>query len=85
MSQKSKLKRRALRAGAWQVTKRLIKPIPIVGSAVAIGLASYTIKKKGLVRGTIDVALNVTPIVGTAKNLVEIFTGDLINEKKLKK
>lgn len=85
MPQNSNLKKRAVRAGAWQITKRLIKPLPIVGSAFAFGLAGYTIKKKGLLRGSIDIALNVTPIVGTAKNVVEIFTGDLISEKKLKK
>lgn len=82
MPNKTDYKSRALRVGAWQVTKRLIKPLPLVGSAFAIGLAGYTIKKKGLIRGSIDVALNVTPIIGTAKTLVEIFTGDVISEKK---
>lgn len=69
-------------AGAWQITKKLIKPVPIVGSAFAVGLAGYTIRKKGLARGSIDVALNITPIVGTAKGILEIFTGDLISDKQ---
>ena len=77
------LKRRMLRAGGWRVAKRLIKPIPVVGTVFAIGLAGYEVKKKGLVRGAIHVGLDVTPVIGTAKGVVEIFTGDLIPDKKL--
>ena len=74
-------KRRLARAGGWKVAKRLVKPIPIVGTAVAIGLAGYEIKKKGLLRGALHVGLDVTPVVGTVKDVVEIFTGDLIPDK----
>lgn len=75
------LKRRVIRAGGWQLAKRLIKPLPIVGTAVAIGLTGYSIKKKGLVKGAVHSALDATPIVGTAKNVIELFTGDLIPDK----
>ncbi len=77
----TKRKRKIVRAGGWELAKRLIKPIPIIGSVVALGLAGYAIKKKGLLRGTLHVGLDVTPVVGTAKNVVEIFTGDLIRDK----
>ena len=70
-----------LKAGGWSLVRRMIKPVPIVGAVFAIGLAGYVIKKKGLLRGVIDVGLDVTPVVGTAKNVVEIFTGDLIPDK----
>jgi hypothetical protein len=59
----------------------LIKPIPIVGTAFALGLAGYEIKRKGLLRGAVHVGLDVTPVVGTAKGIVELFTGDLIPDK----
>ena len=75
------LKRRIVRAGGWRIAKRLIKPIPIIGSLFAVGLAGYEIKKKGLLPGAVHVGLDVTPIVGTAKNVIEIFTGDLIPDK----
>ena len=75
------MKRRLIRAGGWGVIKRLIKPIPIVGSLFAVGLAGYEIKKKGLLPGAVHVGLDVTPVVGTAKGVVEIFTGDLIPDK----
>ena len=76
------LKRRALRAGGWSLAKRLIKPIPVVGTAFALSLAGYEIKKKGLLRGSIHVGLDATPLIGTAKSVVELFTGDLIPDKE---
>ena len=74
--------RRVIRAGGWALAKRLIKPIPVVGTAVAIGLAGSEIKKKGLVRGALHVGLDAMPVVGLAKGVVEIFTGDLIKDKE---
>lgn len=79
------LKRRIIRAGGWGIAKRLIKPIPVVGSVFAIGLAGYEIRKKGLIPGAVHVGLDVTPVIGTAKNLLEIFTGDLIPDKSERK
>ena len=71
-----------MRAGGWRIAKRLVKPVPIIGTAVALGLAGYEIKKKGLLRGSIHVGLDMTPRVGTAKGIVELFTGDLIPDKE---
>ena len=64
------------------MAKRIIKPIPIVGTVFAFGLAGYEIRKKGLLPGAVHVGLDMTPFVGTAKGVVEIFTGDLIPDKK---
>ncbi|HEV2801064.1 MAG TPA: hypothetical protein VGW12_11235 [Pyrinomonadaceae bacterium] len=76
------LTRRAARAGGLKLARRLIKPIPIVGTAVALGFAGYEIKKKGWRNGLIHVGLDITPVVGTVKDVIEIFTGDLIPDKK---
>ncbi|HWT01444.1 MAG TPA: hypothetical protein VN256_14440 [Pyrinomonadaceae bacterium] len=76
------LKRRLLRAGGWRLAKRLIKPIPVVGTVLVVGLAGHEIRKKGLLRGAIHVGLDATPVVGTAKSLIELFTGDLIADKE---
>ena len=81
----STVKRRIIRAGGWGIAKRIIKPIPIVGSVVAFSLAGYEIKKKGLLPGAVHVGLDMTPFVGTAKGVVEIFTGDLIPDKPKRK
>jgi hypothetical protein len=77
--------RRVVRAGGWKLAKRIIKPIPIIGSVFAFGLAGYEIKKKGLLPGAVHVGLDITPFVGTAKGVLEIFTGDLIPDKKDRK
>lgn len=78
---KTNLTRKLAKVGGWQIAKRLIKPLPVAGTALAIGLTGYSIKKKGLVKGVIHSALDATPIVGTAKSVVELFTGDLIPDK----
>ena len=75
------VKRRIIKAGGWGLVKRLIKPIPIIGSIFAVGLAGHEIRKKGLLPGAVHVGLDATPVVGTAKGVLEIFTGDLIPDK----
>jgi len=69
----------------WAVVKKLLKAIPIVGTLFTVGFAGHDIKKKGIVPGGVHLALDVTPVVGTAKNVVEIFTGDWIPDKPPKK
>ena len=76
------VKRRIVRAGGWGLIKRIIKPIPIIGSVFALGLAGYEIRKKGLLPGVIHVGLDVTPVVGTTKGIIELFTGDLVPDKE---
>ena len=73
---------RAARYGGLRLARRLIKPIPIVGTAVVIGFAGYEIKKKGWRNGLIQVGLDMTPVVGTVKDVIELFTGDLIPDKE---
>jgi hypothetical protein len=81
MPDKPSLKRRVAKAGGWHLAMRLIKPIPVVGTAVIIGMAGRDIKNKGLLRGGVSVGLDLIPFVGTAKGVVEIFTGDWIPDK----
>ncbi|MEK6280555.1 MAG: hypothetical protein AABN95_09410 [Acidobacteriota bacterium] len=76
-----KPKKGMVRRGTWEITKKLLKAIPIIGPVFTIGFAGNDIKKKGLVAGAVHVGLDVTPVVGTAKSLLEIFTGDLIPDK----
>ena len=77
--------RRMARAGGWKLARKLVKPIPLVGTAVALGFAGYEIRKKGWRNGLIHVGLDITPVVGTVKDVIEIFTGDLIPDKKANK
>ncbi len=74
-------KKRFAKKGSLEVVKHLLKMIPIIGPVFSLGFAGHDIKKKGLVPGAVHVALDVTPVVGTAKNVVELFTGDWIPDK----
>jgi len=76
-----KPKKGIVQRGGWAVVKKLLKAIPIIGPVFTVGFAGHDIKKKGLVPGAVHVGLDVTPIVGTAKNVLEIFTGDWIPDK----
>lgn len=76
------LKRKIVRAGGWTVAKRVAKSIPVVGTALAIGLVGYDIKRKGVVNGVLNSGLDAIPFVGLGKNVVEFFTGDLLPDKR---
>ena len=78
------LTRRVARSGGFALAKRLAKPIPVVGTCVTIGFAGHDIRKKGLRNGLIHVGLDLIPFVGTAKGVVEIFTGDWLPDREKK-
>jgi hypothetical protein len=78
-------KKGMVKRGAWEITKKLLKAIPVIGPVFTVGFAGHDIKKKGLVPGAVHVGLDVVPVVGTAKNVVEIFTGDWIPDKSPKR
>lgn len=83
MAEKKKsLGRKLVHAGGWQVAKRAAKMIPFGGTVVAIGLVGDDIRKKGVVKGVINSGLDAVPVLGLAKNAVELFTGDFIPDKK---
>lgn len=56
--------------------------IPGVGTVIAIGFVGYDIKKKGFVKGVVNSGLDAIPFVGIGKNIIEVFTGDVISDKK---
>ena len=70
-----------MKRGAWGIAKKLLKAIPIIGPVFTVGFAGRDIHKKGLGPGALHVGLDVIPVVGTAKNVIEIFTGDWIPDK----
>ncbi|NOT61853.1 MAG: hypothetical protein HOP19_16690 [Acidobacteria bacterium] len=74
--------RSLLRAGGTRLVKKVGKALPVVGTAVVIGMTAYEVKKKGLLRGIVNTALDATPVIGTAKNVIEVFTGDWLPDKE---
>jgi hypothetical protein len=75
------LKRKVAEAGGWALTKRVAKTIPYVGTAFAIGLVGYDIKRKGVVKGILNSGIDAIPFVGLGKNAIEFFTGDFFPDK----
>jgi len=65
-----------------RVARKVGKSVPLIGTAVVIGLMGYEIKKKGLFKGVVNTALDATPVIGTAKNVIELFTGDWLADKE---
>ena len=82
MAEKRSIKRKLLHAGGWQVVKRLAKMVPFGGTLLAAGLIGDDIRRKGVVRGTVNSSLDMIPVFGLVKNGVELFTGDLIPDKR---
>ncbi len=78
---KKSLRRKLLHAGGWQLVKRGAKMLPFGGTLIVVGLVGNDIKRKGLVKGVINSGLDAIPIVGLAKNAVELVTGDFIADK----
>jgi hypothetical protein len=84
MAKKDKsLKRKLVHAGGWSLVRRVGKMIPGVGTALAIGFVGYDIKKKGFVKGVVNSGLDAIPFVGIGKNIVEVFSGDLLSDKEI--
>lgn len=81
---KKSLKRKAAEAGGWVAARRVAKAVPYLGTVMAIGFVGYDIRKKGFVKGVINSGLDAIPLVGTGKNIIEFFTGDLLSDKKEK-
>jgi hypothetical protein len=62
--------------------RKVLRPIPIIGTGAVLLLAMGTIRRKGFLKGSADVMLDLVPVVGIAKGVVEAFTGDFIPDKR---
>jgi hypothetical protein len=65
----------AVRYGQRRMTKKLMRAVPLLGAAVAIATIAVAARRKGVVRGTVDTALDFTPVVGFVKNALEVLRG----------
>ena len=77
---------RGQRAGRWvgrRVARRIEKALPLVGTIVAMAFLAETMRRKGVMRGLADTALNAVPVLGTVKNGIEMFTDDWIPDRRV--
>ena len=58
-----------------RLTRRLYRTMPWIGGALALISLGSAIRRKGLVGGTLNTALDFMPVVGGVKNLVEAQRG----------
>jgi len=63
------------RYGGMRLSKRLRRSIPIIGTAIAVATVVSTVRRKGVVSGSLDTGLNAMPFVGALKNVVEVMRG----------
>ena len=57
------------------MSKRLRRSMPIIGTAIAVATVVATVRRKGLVSGSLDTGLNAMPFVGAIKNAIEVARG----------
>ena len=67
--------RQALQYGQRRITKKMIRAFPWLGGLVALVTIGRTIRRKGVMRGSADTALDFIPYVGGVKNAAEIVRG----------
>jgi len=65
-----------------RIVRRLARSMPVIGAAVAIVSIGAAVRRKGLLGGTFDTALDAIPGVGAVKNTFEAIRGrDFIKDK----
>jgi hypothetical protein len=75
--------KRVSRYAGRKVTRHLIRAVPWLGGVIALATLGSTIRRKGLLGGSLDTALDMIPFVGGAKNLVEAGRGrDFIRDRQ---
>lgn len=68
-----------------RMTKKLYRAVPFLGAAVALATVAAVARRKGVLRGTLDTALDFTPGVGLVKNTIEVIRGkDLIPDREVR-
>jgi hypothetical protein len=67
-----------------RLLRRASRSIPWIGVVLALASIGAAMKRKGFLGGALDTALDATPIVGGAKNLLEAARGrDFIKDRRI--
>ena len=57
------------------MSRRLSRSLPVIGAAIAALTVVSAMRRKGIISGAFDSALNAVPLVGAAKNVAEVVRG----------
>ena len=72
----------AMRLGQRSAMKRLGRSLPWIGVAIAVAGLASTVRRKGVIGGALDTALDAMPFVGSVKNVAELVRGrDFIRDR----
>jgi hypothetical protein len=69
------IRQKLTRWGGARLSRKLRRSIPILGTAIAVATVVSTVRRKGVISGTLDTGLNAVPLVGAVKNGIEILRG----------
>ena len=61
--------------GGARLSRRVSRSLPFIGAAIAVATVVATMRRKGVISGAIDTALNAVPFVGAGKNAIEVVRG----------
>ena len=76
------IRKQIVQYGQRRIARRLLRAAPWLGGVVALATLGATMRRKGVIRGTVDTALDFIPGISLAKNAAEIIRGrDLIPDK----
>ena len=68
-----------------RITRKLFRAVPFLGAVVALATLGSAIRRKGLMGGAVDTALDFIPGVSGVKNAAEILRGrDLIADRAVR-
>jgi hypothetical protein len=70
-----RMRQKLVRYGGARLSRRLRRSMPIIGTVIAVATIAATIRRKGVISGTLDTGLNAMPLVGALKNGLEILRG----------
>jgi hypothetical protein len=66
---------RVARWGGARMSRRMSRSLPVIGAAIAVVTVASAMRRKGVISGALDSMLNAVPLVGAAKNAVEVVRG----------
>ena len=73
----------AVQYGQRRMTRKLLRAVPFLGAVIAAATLVRAVRRKGMLGGTVDTALDFIPFVGGAKNAAEIYRGrDFIADRR---
>lgn len=66
-----------------RVARSLSRSVPFAGAVLAVAVTGQSVRRKGWLRGVLHTGLDAIPVLGAVKGAVEVFTGDLIPDRKV--